>query len=226
MKHKPAAKKASTAPLGIGIGIGFLFAIALVAVVNYDRWGKAPSPGSPPTTRPASPAKPTVSPAVFRVAAQFICTCGACGGEPLESCQCPTAVEERGYIQQQLASGRSEAEVVDAVQAKYGGNKELAADTAPLGSAAKTGEAPAGLSDQGTTSMSHLATVADRSHIISHFKCPCEQCGIDELSDCECPHPNGAQEVKKFIDDAIAHGQHTVGEIVALVEQRYGGRIR
>lgn len=207
----------------VGILIGFFLAIAILVIANLDRFGKSRSASSRGTFRssaaPAATTAPTVSPAVYRVAPQFVCTCGACGEKPLESCDCPTATEGRAFIQQQLAAGHSEAEAADALEAKYGGRKR--AGTPNASDADLTAQMNAG-----TLGVGHLATAADRAHIISHFKCPCNQCAIDELSDCECPHPKGAQEVKQFIDDTIAQGQHTVGEIVALVEQRYGGRIR
>jgi hypothetical protein len=67
---------------------------------------------------------------------------------------------------------------------------------------------------------------ANRADVIAHFRCPCNSCEIDELAACDCPHPGGAQEVKGFIDEAISLNRYSSDEIVALVESRYGGKIR
>jgi hypothetical protein len=71
---------------------------------------------------------------------------------------------------------------------------------------------------------STVTTAADRIEIFSHFRCPCGQCGIEELKDCECNHPRGAMEVKAFVDAKIAAGKYTVAEVVNEVELKYGGK--
>lgn len=213
--------KQPSVPMVAGL-LGGIVMLVTVGVLFKPAGRDAPGLARPPApARAPAPVAGSISPAVYRVASQFICTCGACGGEPLETCQCPTAVEERGFIQQQLTSGRTEAEAAEALQARYAGRKEVK-DATPLLTDTQTAERL----NQGMAGTGHLATAADRDHIISHFRCPCNECDMDELRECECPHPNGAQEVKKFIDDSIAARQHTAGAIVALVEQRYGGRIR
>lgn len=60
--------------------------------------------------------------AVSRVASSFICSCGKCTN-PLDNCTCSVAAEERGFIQDQLLAGQSEADVTNAVKQKYGGLK-------------------------------------------------------------------------------------------------------
>jgi hypothetical protein len=69
-----------------------------------------------------------------------------------------------------------------------------------------------------------IATAADRLEIFSHFKCPCGQCGIDELKDCSCNHPRGATEVKAFVDEKIRTGKFTVAQLITEVEIKYGGK--
>ena len=221
MSRKSAKPAPSRIPLAVGVAIGAIVIVTVVVIFKRDTRTTAPPSVAPPRNQLAPPVTRVISPAVYRVAARFVCICGACGEKPLERCDCPTAVEERGFIELELASGRTEAEAADALQAKYGGRK-AANDIA----SALTDEQIVERQKQGSIGVGHLATLADRDHIITHFKCPCEQCAIDELRDCECHHPNGAQEVKQFIDTTIAKQRHSVGEIVALVEQRYGGRIR
>lgn len=74
------------------------------------------------------------------------------------------------------------------------------------------------------TGLSKIATAADRIEIFSRFKCPCGQCGIDELKDCGCAHPRGATEVKSFVDQKIAENKYTIAQITKQVEDKYGGK--
>lgn len=69
-----------------------------------------------------------------------------------------------------------------------------------------------------------IALASNKYTIYSAFYCPCGQCGIDELKDCNCPHPKGAKEVKKFIDEKINENKFTVNEIIEIVDQKYGGK--
>ena len=48
------------------------------------------------------------------------------------------------------------------------------------------------------------ATISDKLTIYSTFNCPCGRCGIDELKDCNCEHPGGAKEIKRFVDEKIS----------------------
>jgi hypothetical protein len=59
-------------------------------------------------------------PLVNDIASKFVCSCGNCGEEPLETCTCPTAKEERGFIKEQLDKGLKSDEIVIAVANKYG----------------------------------------------------------------------------------------------------------
>ncbi len=49
---------------------------------------------------------------------------------------------------------------------------------------------------------------------------------MDELKECECDHPGGAQEVKQFIDEKIKRGIYTTDKIIEFVEHKYAARIR
>ncbi|HEY4611859.1 MAG TPA: hypothetical protein VII11_02630, partial [Bacteroidota bacterium] len=68
------------------------------------------------------------------------------------------------------------------------------------------------------------ATLADQQEIYTHFSCPCGQCGIDELKDCNCSHPKGAQEVKAFAVGKIRDGRYTVADVLGEIEKKYGRR--
>lgn len=124
------------APLAIGFFIGALTVGTIVLVWNPDREARrypAP-PASVPGQTPAVPAPsspvfsglnavPVMDPAVMRVAARFACSCGTCGEKRLDVCSCETAQAERAFIQEQLRSGRTEAETAEALNQKYGGLK-------------------------------------------------------------------------------------------------------
>ena len=59
---------------------------------------------------------------------------------------------------------------------------------------------------------------------MTQFECPCGQCGIEELYECDCNHPNGAIEIKRFIDQKITGSTFTVQEITEQVNNKYGGK--
>ncbi|MEK7684134.1 MAG: hypothetical protein AAB466_01785 [Verrucomicrobiota bacterium] len=119
------------APLAVGFFIGAITVGTVVLVWNHDREPRRYSvpPASETSATPTAPpvldstVAPVVDPAVARVAARFACSCGSCGEERLDVCSCPTAQQERAFIQEQLRNGRSEAEAADAVNQKYGGLK-------------------------------------------------------------------------------------------------------
>ncbi len=69
-----------------------------------------------------------------------------------------------------------------------------------------------------------IATIIDSDEIYSQFRCPCGQCGMDELKDCTCKHPRGATEVKAFVQSKIAEGKYTVAQIMDEIEMKYGSR--
>ncbi|ODU23865.1 MAG: hypothetical protein ABS95_02840 [Verrucomicrobia bacterium SCN 57-15] len=129
------------APLGVGFFIGAITIGTIVLVWNHDREPvrystvSAPAPVAS-TTSPASPVLDSsalsrltttvasgIDPAVARVAARFICSCGTCGEKRLDVCSCETAQQERAFIQEQLRNGRSEEDAAQALKQKYGGLK-------------------------------------------------------------------------------------------------------
>jgi len=174
---------------------------------------------------------PRVEARVTEIASRFSCSCGTCGELPLETCSCSKAVEERMLIRNRVQAGHSDSLIVEAVRSLYGflksdqgkqpvtnGGGAANVQTSPLLNKPLESAIAARASD------SRVATTFDRAEVFSHFRCPCGQCGIDELKDCSCNHPRGAQEVKSFVDSKITEDKFTVEQIVALVEQKYGKR--
>lgn len=166
---------------------------------------------------------------VIEVASKFVCACGACGEQPLDTCTCNAAIQERQFIRNYLLNGQTVEQVIVAVKDNFGWMK---AEFAPkYGGLSSQPTIPSEISpgfDQlaskaiGTNS--RLATWSDRTEIFSYFECPCGQCGINELRDCGCDHPRGATEVKAFVDEKIQADELTVAEIVEIVEVEYGHR--
>ncbi len=189
---------------------------------------------------------PALEARVTEIASKFICSCGTCGEQPLDVCACNTAVQERQYIRTSLQSGQSVGKVALAVQENFGWVKpEFSAKIDSL--ARKSARRINATSGSGVTmpgelripdkkvigfsevslpqfSTTKIATAADRDQIFSKFKCPCGQCGIDELKECVCSHPRGAAEVKSFVDDKIAENKYTIAQIAKQVENKYGAR--
>lgn len=177
------------------------------------------------------PVNQYIDPGVREIASKFVCSCGNCGEEPLETCTCPTAKEERAYIKSLVYEKLSTDDIVTAVANKYGWLKsEYAAkytvDKSKIWDAGNKQNSLDGLNNSNniSNSTSQIATLSNRVTIISTFKCPCGQCFIDELLDCDCNHINGAQEVKGFIDNKIVEGKYTVAQIIEEVDKKYGGR--
>lgn len=177
---------------------------------------------------------PKVEARVLQIASKFICSCGTCGEQPLDICTCNRAVEERQFIRNYLQAGQSNEQIIVTLNSMFGWIKpEFAARYDSLarmtGQSTKLTVPKQSESDMlalasKISSTYKLATSLDRVEVFSRFKCPCGQCGIDELKDCNCAHPRGAQEVKAFVDDRIREAKHTVAQLVDEVEKKYGGR--
>lgn len=219
--------------LAVGIFIGALVVGAAVLVWNHERPFHARPANLTSHASTTATAAPALDPAVSRVASRFVCSCGTCGEKPLDICDCSRAKEERAFIQDQLGQGRSEAEAAEALNQKYGALKSALAGSVakPASRTAADDRIVPSLAEGQTSPASsstgrRLGTADDRAHIISHFNCPCGQCGPDKLAECDCTHPKGALEVKRFIDDTIAQNRYSTAEIVDLVQNRYGGKIR
>jgi hypothetical protein len=173
---------------------------------------------------------------VLEIASKFVCSCGTCGEKPLDICTCNRAVEERQFIRDYLGQGQESEQVIVALNDAYGWIKPefagLVGETTAQKPAMKVGTPvvkPIGgvLVEKATSlnaSNARLASTADRIEIYSHFNCPCGQCAVDELKDCECQHPRGAAEVKGFVNARIAEGKYTVARLIDIVDAKYAGR--
>ncbi|MFA6455215.1 MAG: hypothetical protein WCW40_00220 [Bacteroidota bacterium] len=70
-----------------------------------------------------------------------------------------------------------------------------------------------------------VATMDDKKDIVAQFICPCGKCKIiDDLKDCHCKHPGGAEAIKQFIYERIQENKYTPLQIVDMVSNKYGGR--
>jgi predicted RNA-binding Zn-ribbon protein involved in translation (DUF1610 family) len=171
---------------------------------------------------------PVVEAKVFEIASKFVCSCGTCNEESLEVCKCEAAVEERQFIRDYLEQNQKPEDIVVAVANKYGWMKAEFAANYNVDASRVWNPNQLEITKDIVSSTPGLintkATISDRYTIFSAFICPCGQCTKDELRDCTCNHPNGAMEVKRFIDEKINENKYTINEIVEIVDQKYGGK--
>ena len=171
---------------------------------------------------------------VLEVASKFICSCGTCGEKPLDTCTCDKAAEERQYIRNSLQAGQPEDRVIADVMKTYGWLKPEFESAYDSTSTIKSRLSTVAAAKETQTVFSNLsakknaengiALVSDAESIYAHFRCPCGQCGMDDLKDCTCNHPRGATEVKALVQARIAEEKFSVAQILDEVEAKYGNR--
>lgn len=128
-KSKKYIKKNSTNPSFQTIFIYIaLFLIAIFLVKQIMTVSKKENPSRLSSTSFSSriPQSGVDEADVFAVAKNFICACGGCGEQPLETCQCDMpkgSVEEKNFIRKNLAQGLTVDQVIELVDEKYGYRK-------------------------------------------------------------------------------------------------------
>ena len=73
--------------------------------------------------QPLSPVDDPIENQVRVVASNFRCACGGCGELQLAECTCDMpkgAIEEKGFIREQLKKGFTTEQVIEMVDKKYG----------------------------------------------------------------------------------------------------------
>ncbi|MGB9773043.1 MAG: zinc-ribbon domain-containing protein [Bacteroidota bacterium] len=210
-------------------------AVAVIGAIFYAQFRSKPQ--RQPVVVEQKSSDPVLERKVTEIAAKFVCSCGRCNETSLDICTCPKAIEERQFIRSSLQQGIASADVVSYVNGTFGGLKpefQTAIDrSGAKKSLPKSLSLPTDLngrfgslaSEPNKEDSTKIATVADRSEIFSHFKCPCGQCAIYALQDCNCTHPRGALEVKSFVDGKISENKFTIAQIISMVQEKYGGRI-
>ncbi len=205
----------------------------VVAFIGFMELVVKKEPPPPPDFVEIKTNDPRLEAKVKDVASKFICSCGTCGEKPLETCTCNTAAEERQFIRNYLQAGQTPEQVITAVTNTYGWLKPEFAAMYDSANAIKTRlNTAAANQTQGVFTPltgkkdggNKIVEVTDSDEIYSHFRCPCGQCGMDELKDCTCKHPRGATEVKAFVQSKIAEGKYTVAQVMDEVEAKYGSR--
>ena len=209
-------------PLLIAVGV---ITVSLLIVLAFDLFlWEGISRRPPKETRSDNP---LVEAEVFNIASKFICACGKCNEKSLEVCKCGRAVEERQFIRDYAEKNKKKEEIVTALNSKYGFLKTQFAEESKLIDSSKIYEKdqktlPAANLKKNNIELNKMANLSDKTTIYSAFKCNCGKCGIDELKECDCSLPKGAQEVKKFIDKKISANKYTVQDIIELVNSKYG----
>lgn len=178
---------------------------------------------------------PVIEAKVFEIASKFVCSCGTCNEESLEICKCDRAIDERQFIRNYLEQNQKPDDVVMAVANKYGWLKakfasEYKVDPANVWNPnlsteqASQLQVPEELITASPKILNTKATISARFTIYSAFNCPCGQCKKDELKDCNCSHPNGANEIKRFIENKLNENKYTINEIIQFVDKKFGGK--
>jgi len=233
LKRNPARKTSNINNLKflwitVGIVIGSIIIASAFDLIFNNSTGK-----KIPTSRDEQKsANPIVESKVYEIASKFVCSCGTCNEESLEVCACERAVEERqfirDYLEQSTNGGQKPDDIVSAVVNKYGWMKAEFASNYKVDPSRvwNPGQLQVIKDIISTTPglINTKATISDKYTIYSAFHCPCGQCGIDELKDCTCNHPNGANEVKRFIDEKINENKYTINEIIKTVDNKFGGK--
>lgn len=223
-RRKTSGMTIGVKPIFIALAVLFIV-IGIVAVVNSlsEKSEVAQYPTETKSSNPVVEAK------VFEIASKFVCSCGSCNEESLEKCKCAIAVEEREFVRDYLEKKGKPEDIIAALANKYGYLKAEYANAYNIDKSktwsSTTLQYPS--NSVGAVNPNRLetkATFANVTEIYSAFKCPCGQCSIDELRNCDCSHKNGAKEIKAFIDDRLRENKYTVNEIVNLVQAWYGGR--
>lgn len=140
---------------------------------------------------------------VSKLASEFMCTCGSCSDETLAQCVCENAQNARQIIRTSLLAGQPIVQIAATIDRSFGGRIER----------------PAGqiYADQ-------VLAASQRIEVLSHFRCPCGKCGMENLAECECDHPRGGREVRGFLDRKLSEKQYSSAQLIAEIEKIYGGK--
>ncbi|MEW6702116.1 MAG: zinc-ribbon domain-containing protein [Bacteroidota bacterium] len=208
------------------IALGVVVVSLLVYLIIKQSTAESSSAGERQTPIERVSNNPVIEKGVREIASKFVCSCGTCNAEPLETCTCATAIEERGMIRDYLQQSIDNDKIILAVANKYGWMKaEFASkykvEESKIYRANKTGTIKTPDQTLNNAFTSALASYADRELIYFSLKCPCGQCNIEELKECSCSHPGGAKEIKNFIDQKIAEQRYSVQQIVDEVDKTY-----
>lgn len=223
-KRELSNKTLGMKPLLIAIGV---IAVSLLAVAALNSLFKEDVDSQYPLETKST--NPLVEAEVFNIASKFVCSCGTCNEESLEVCKCGRAIEERQFIRDYVERNQKKENIVYALASKYGFLKSQFAGEFKQVDKSKIFETkqiaiPDNNPENINIGLNKTASISDRVTIFSAFRCNCGKCELDELKDCNCPHPKGAQEVKKFIDEKISTNKYTIQDVIKLVNSKYGGK--
>jgi hypothetical protein len=122
------AAPAAPAPMGVMTVLGIVGLVAVVfwVFLQIGRSHQTPETPSTPLAAPAANRMPPpADPRVYEIASKFYCKCGTCDGlDRVSECGCDHprgATEILSFIGSELAAGKSETSVIQAVTTRYGG---------------------------------------------------------------------------------------------------------
>lgn len=117
-KRKPV--ETSNTSVKLILGIAAVVIVSILLAKNFS--GKQNIASVQPPLQSEQP-RPFLDSNTLAVAQQFRCSCGSCGGTPLEQCSCPTATKELNFIAESLRSGASIEETAAKVDSAFGWKK-------------------------------------------------------------------------------------------------------
>ena len=146
---------------------------------------------------------PALEARMSKIASQFLCACGDCTNQTLDQCPCETAQSARQTIRASLQAGEPVGKIIATIDSAFGGRLQTPPEQ--MGS-------------------NQEITTSQRTEVLSHFRCPCGKCGMENLAECECDHPHGGKEVRAFLDQKLSDKNYSQDQLVAEIEKTYGGR--
>lgn len=118
-KKNIAAKRPGLNPVKIVAGLLALIIIYLIIPEDKSATSSQPVQRAQPVAEQKFP-DPGKEAVAMDIASKFICSCGSCGEQPLETCTCEVARVERQYIRNELQNGKDMETIIRAVNSKYG----------------------------------------------------------------------------------------------------------
>lgn len=216
----------------VKIAVAAFIAIFIYIVLPEEKTTSSPSSSAqgiqPISAQEQKLADPVMEAKALDIASKFVCSCGTCGEESLETCTCEVAQVERQFIRNRIQNKTNPETIIKEVNSKYGWIKPQFESTYGPGKFKfdknQVNSLTPSLDITERKNDLQLASFTDRSVIISNFTCVCGKC-TDLLRDCTCEHPGGAIEVKNYIDQKINQEKYTIENIIQLVDAKYGNTL-
>lgn len=116
-QHTPVASKSHKSSFAFNLTIFVVIILGILIAISMNKKSNS-SRGVESTF--SSVGDTFLEAQVLTVAEKFRCTCGTCGGTPLEECSCESAIGEKQFIREKLKTGQEVEQVIAMVNQTYG----------------------------------------------------------------------------------------------------------